>query len=299
MNVSDLICASPWYQHTPTIIPLPRIHQHHLCFIESATDAQVLLANIDPDYPYSNSVFLHLGGVKQQGIKHLAQGCNTLALAGYEPTAFWSLSAFHSARPPCFPYSSLFVTCLSLCNFIIAIYFHFCAGLPTKDFRNLQTHYLHSHGHEQMLTFMNLRKLGLYTEQVTADVSKMSVKDVKSKLTDKALMKKTAFKGLCKKFNLVSIEIWYFIHVQWWWFSMSTRNLIVFGQSSAHTILDNRWIPHAAITWCSCVLYTCKSACVHRVLNVTFVRKCKLCGMTNVTWWFWLLGLKHLFSRGL
>ena len=62
-----------------------------------------------------------------------------------------------------------------------------------------------------MLTFMNLRKLGLYTEQVTADVSKMSVKDVKSKLADKALMKKTAFKGLCKKFNLVSIEIRYLL----------------------------------------------------------------------------------------
>ncbi|XP_072043657.1 vacuolar protein sorting-associated protein 33B-like [Amphiura filiformis] len=74
-------------------------------------------------------------------------------------------------------------------------------GLPTKDFRNLQTHYLHSHGHEQMLTFMNLRKLGLYTEQVTAEVSKMSVKDVKTKLADK--VKKTAFKGLCKKFNLI------------------------------------------------------------------------------------------------
>ena len=43
--------------------------------------AQVLLANLDHDYPYSNSLLL-LGGVKQLGIKHLAQGHNTPALAG-------------------------------------------------------------------------------------------------------------------------------------------------------------------------------------------------------------------------
>ena len=39
-NVGDLglMYTSPWYQHTSIIIPLPRIHQHHFCFIESATD---------------------------------------------------------------------------------------------------------------------------------------------------------------------------------------------------------------------------------------------------------------------
>ena len=71
-----------------------------------------------------------------------------------------------------------------------------------------------------MLTFMNLRKLGLYTEQISTDVSvskmsvsKMSVKDVKTKLADKVI-KKTAFKGLCKKFNLVSCWVNFFVSVR-------------------------------------------------------------------------------------
>ena len=85
------MCPSPWSQHTSTeastIMLLPRIH-HHFCFIEFTTDAQVLLANTDHDCPYTNSLLLHLGGVKQLGIKHLAQGCNTLALARFEPTTF-------------------------------------------------------------------------------------------------------------------------------------------------------------------------------------------------------------------
>ena len=49
---------------------------------------------IQDDYPYSNSLLLHLGGVKQPVIKHLDQGCNTLALAGFESKTFrlsWSV----------------------------------------------------------------------------------------------------------------------------------------------------------------------------------------------------------------
>ena len=86
----DLTCALPWYEHTSTIIPLPRIQQHHFCFIEFTTDAQILLANLDHDYPYSNSLLVHLGGVKQLGMKHLAQGRNRAALVGFEPTTFLS-----------------------------------------------------------------------------------------------------------------------------------------------------------------------------------------------------------------
>ena len=38
---------------------------------------------------------------------------------------------------------------------------------------------------------------------------------------------------------------------EWALFSISTRNLIGFGQISAHPLLDNRWEVCAAITWCS------------------------------------------------
>ena len=53
------------------IIPLPRIHQHHFCIIESATDVQVLLANSDHD---KQLLLLQQGGIKQLGMKHVAQG---------------------------------------------------------------------------------------------------------------------------------------------------------------------------------------------------------------------------------
>ena len=34
-----------------------------------------------------------------------AQGCDTLTLAGFKPTTFWSWSMFRSLRPPCSPYN--------------------------------------------------------------------------------------------------------------------------------------------------------------------------------------------------
>ncbi|XP_038077802.1 vacuolar protein sorting-associated protein 33B-like [Patiria miniata] len=76
-------------------------------------------------------------------------------------------------------------------------------GLPTKDYQTLETHFLQSHGHKHLLTFSNLRKLGMYTEQPSVEVTKMTAADVRTKLTDKALMKKTAFRMLCKKLNLI------------------------------------------------------------------------------------------------
>ncbi|XP_033634105.1 vacuolar protein sorting-associated protein 33B-like isoform X1 [Asterias rubens] len=76
-------------------------------------------------------------------------------------------------------------------------------GLSSRDYQTLQTHFLQSHGHKHLLTFSNLRKLGLYTEQPSVEVSKLTVTDVKTKITDKAMMKKTAFRMLCKKLNLI------------------------------------------------------------------------------------------------
>ena len=40
------------------------------------------------------------------------------------------------------------------------------------------------------------------------EVSKLTVTDVKTKITDKAMMKKTTFRMLCKKLNLVSKTMW-------------------------------------------------------------------------------------------
>ncbi len=48
----------------------------------------------------------------------------------------------------------------------------------------------------------------MYTEQPSVEVSKLTVTDVKTKITDKALMKKTAFRMMCKKLNLVSKIMW-------------------------------------------------------------------------------------------
>ena len=70
--------------------------------------ASVLVGNLDHDCPNSNSLLLHLGGVKQLGIKHLSQGRNTPTLAGFEPTTLWSWSSFRFVRSPCFPFSDAF-----------------------------------------------------------------------------------------------------------------------------------------------------------------------------------------------
>lgn len=75
-------------------------------------------------------------------------------------------------------------------------------GLPTKDFRGLQSHYLHSNGYQHLVTFSNLKKLGMFTEQTTVEVTKMSASDVKSRIAEKAL-KRTAFRLLSKRLNLI------------------------------------------------------------------------------------------------
>ncbi|XP_071964931.1 vacuolar protein sorting-associated protein 33B-like isoform X2 [Antedon mediterranea] len=74
-------------------------------------------------------------------------------------------------------------------------------GLPSKDFKTLQSHFLQSYGYEHLLTLNNLRLCGLFTEQQSTEVSKLSMSDVQ-KLADKAL-KRTAFRAICKKWNLI------------------------------------------------------------------------------------------------
>ncbi|XP_018108671.1 vacuolar protein sorting-associated protein 33B isoform X2 [Xenopus laevis] len=86
-------------------------------------------------------------------------------------------------------------------------------GLITKDYRSLKTQYLQSYGPEHLLTFSNLKRTGLLTEQVpgetlTAVESKMSklVTDkAAGKLTDafSSLAKKSNFRGISKKLGLI------------------------------------------------------------------------------------------------
>ncbi|XP_030833027.1 vacuolar protein sorting-associated protein 33B isoform X1 [Strongylocentrotus purpuratus] len=80
-------------------------------------------------------------------------------------------------------------------------------GLPSKEYQTLQRHFLQSHGYEYMLTFANLKKLGLFVEQQPVEISmgKMSVSGVTTKISgvaDKA-MKRAGFRLLSRKLNLI------------------------------------------------------------------------------------------------
>ncbi|KAM4593917.1 vacuolar protein sorting-associated protein 33B isoform 1-T3 [Odontesthes bonariensis] len=86
-------------------------------------------------------------------------------------------------------------------------------GLLPKDYRSLKAQYLQSYGVDHLLTFSNLRQLGLLVEQqpgetLTAMESKVGklVNDrTAGKLTDafSSLAKKSNFRALSRKLNLV------------------------------------------------------------------------------------------------
>ncbi|CAJ0954831.1 unnamed protein product [Ranitomeya imitator] len=87
-------------------------------------------------------------------------------------------------------------------------------GLITKDYRSLKTQYLQSYGPEHLLTFSNLKRVGLLTEQapgetltaVESRVSKLVTDKAVGKLTDafSSLAKKSHFRGISKRLGLVS-----------------------------------------------------------------------------------------------
>ncbi|XP_059151428.1 vacuolar protein sorting-associated protein 33B-like [Physella acuta] len=62
-------------------------------------------------------------------------------------------------------------------------------GLSIKDYKSFKTQFLHSHGFEHAVTFFNLKKLGLLTEQETAQT--------------KFAARKSNFKFFNRKFGLV------------------------------------------------------------------------------------------------
>uniref|UniRef100_A0A2K5DCW1 VPS33B late endosome and lysosome associated n=1 Tax=Aotus nancymaae TaxID=37293 RepID=A0A2K5DCW1_AOTNA len=86
-------------------------------------------------------------------------------------------------------------------------------GLIPKDYRSLKTQYLQSYGPEHLLTFSNLRRAGLLTEQgpgdtltaVESKVSKLVTDKAAGKITDafSSLAKRSNFRAISKKLNLV------------------------------------------------------------------------------------------------
>ncbi|XP_066557647.1 vacuolar protein sorting-associated protein 33B isoform X2 [Amia ocellicauda] len=86
-------------------------------------------------------------------------------------------------------------------------------GLLPKDYRSLKAQYLQSYGTEHLLTFANLRQLGLLVEQqpgetltaMESKVGKLVNDKTAGKLTDafSSLAKKGNFRGLSKKLALV------------------------------------------------------------------------------------------------
>ncbi|XP_036590482.1 vacuolar protein sorting-associated protein 33B isoform X1 [Trichosurus vulpecula] len=86
-------------------------------------------------------------------------------------------------------------------------------GLVPKDYRSLKTQYLQSYGPEHLLTFSNLRRTGLLTEQVPGDtltavenkVSKLVTDKAAGKITDafSSLAKRSNFRGISKKLGLI------------------------------------------------------------------------------------------------
>ncbi|XP_054627516.1 vacuolar protein sorting-associated protein 33B [Dunckerocampus dactyliophorus] len=86
-------------------------------------------------------------------------------------------------------------------------------GLLPKDYRSLKTQYLQSYGVEHLLTFANLRQMGLLVEQQQGEtltvmenkVGKLVNDKTAGKLTDafSSLAKKSHFRALSRKLNLV------------------------------------------------------------------------------------------------
>ncbi|XP_028256867.1 vacuolar protein sorting-associated protein 33B [Parambassis ranga] len=86
-------------------------------------------------------------------------------------------------------------------------------GLLPKDYRSLKAQYLQSYGVDHLLTFSNLRQLGLLVEQqpgetltvMESKVGKLVNDKAAGKLTDafSSLAKKSNFRALSRKLNLV------------------------------------------------------------------------------------------------
>ncbi|XP_018618888.2 vacuolar protein sorting-associated protein 33B isoform X2 [Scleropages formosus] len=80
-------------------------------------------------------------------------------------------------------------------------------GLLPKDYRSLKTQYLQSYGIEHLLTFANLRQLGLLVEQQPGDALTAMESKVGKLVNDKTAEKLTgAFSSLAKKSNFRALS---------------------------------------------------------------------------------------------
>ncbi|XP_077173964.1 vacuolar protein sorting-associated protein 33B [Paroedura picta] len=86
-------------------------------------------------------------------------------------------------------------------------------GLTPKDYRSLKTQYLQSYGPEHLLTFHNLKRMGLLMEQVAGEaltaveskVSKLVTDRAAGRLSDafSSLARKSNFRAISKKLGLI------------------------------------------------------------------------------------------------
>ncbi|XP_068266018.1 vacuolar protein sorting-associated protein 33B isoform X2 [Nyctibius grandis] len=80
-------------------------------------------------------------------------------------------------------------------------------GLVPKDYRSLKTQYLQSYGPEHLLTFHNLKRIGLLTEQAAGETLTAVESKVSRLVTDRAAGKITdAFNSLARKSNFRAIS---------------------------------------------------------------------------------------------
>ncbi|XP_062574358.1 vacuolar protein sorting-associated protein 33B-like isoform X2 [Saccostrea cucullata] len=74
-------------------------------------------------------------------------------------------------------------------------------GIPSSTYKTLKTHYLQSHGFEQLITFSNLKLLGILTEQETGSQAATPLNKVTSGMA--AITRRSTFQSLCKKLSLI------------------------------------------------------------------------------------------------
>ncbi|XP_015284243.1 PREDICTED: vacuolar protein sorting-associated protein 33B [Gekko japonicus] len=80
-------------------------------------------------------------------------------------------------------------------------------GLSPKDYRSLRTQYLQSYGPEHLLTFHNLKRIGLLTEQVSGETLTAVESKVSKAVTDRAAGKLSdAFSSLARKSNFRAVS---------------------------------------------------------------------------------------------
>ncbi|NXL79059.1 VP33B protein, partial [Leptocoma aspasia] len=80
-------------------------------------------------------------------------------------------------------------------------------GLVPKDYRSLKSQYLQSYGPEHLLTFHNLKRMGLLTEQSAGETLTAMESKVSKLVTDRAAGKITdAFNSLARKSNFRAIS---------------------------------------------------------------------------------------------